>query len=181
MIIKFEDTSDKNIRNFYTEGKILLDGAAEFTEEKSLRKSLLAETIFDIGGIESILITSDMISVKKNISLSWDDLSPQIMAEILDFLAMGAPIVNKQNEDETADLLKKILSLIDARIRPALHKDGGDIKIIKFEDGILWVTLTGKCAGCPYAMRTLKDGVEKILKKYISQIKEVRPLEKDDK
>ncbi len=179
MIIKFEDASDKNVRNFYSDGRILFGESAEFTEEKSLRKSPLAEAIFDIGGVESVLITSDMVSVKKNMSSSWEDLSPQIMAEILDFLAIGAPVITKQNEQETSeDLLKKILCLVDARIRPALHKDGGDIKIVNFEDGILWVELMGKCAGCPYAMRTLKDGVEKILKKYISQIKEVKPFEK---
>lgn len=179
MIIKFEDTSNINVRNFYPEGTTLFIGTAEFTDAKSLRKSPLAETIFDIGGIESILITSDMVSVTKNSHESWDNLSPQIMAEILDFIAMGAPVVVKTDKDETADdLLKKIECLTDARIRPILHKDGGDIKIIKFAEGILWVELIGKCSGCPYAMRTLKDGVEKILKKYISQIKEVKPFEK---
>ena len=180
MIIKVEDTSDINVRNFYPEGVVLIVGAAEFADAKSLRKSLLAEAIFDIGDIENILIASDMVSVKKNADSSWDELSPQIMAEILDFVAMGAPVVAKQLDAETEDdLLKKILSLIDARIRPALHKDGGDIKIIKFENGVLLVELMGKCAGCPYAMRTLKDGVERILKNHIPQIKEVKPFGKE--
>lgn len=179
MIIEFEDTPNKNVRNFYPKDTSLLVDSIEFSEIKSLRKSPLAEAIFDIGGVESVLITSDMVSVKKNMSSSWEDLSPQIMAEILDFLAMGAPVVSTSNESETTEeLLKKIWCLVDARIRPALKKDGGDIKIIKFEDNILWVELMGKCSGCPYAMRTLKDGVEKILKKNISQIKEVKPFEK---
>ena len=72
--------------------------------------------------------------------------------------------------------MKKISGLVAARIRPALNKDGGDIIIKKFNGGVLYVELTGKCAGCPYAMRTLKDGVEKILKNYIPEVLEVRPF-----
>ena len=72
--------------------------------------------------------------------------------------------------------MQKVNGLITARIRPALNRDGGDIELKGFEKGILWVELTGKCAGCPYAMRTLKDGVEKILKSYIPEINEVKPV-----
>lgn len=179
MIIKTQDTFDENIKNFYPEEKFFNTDETEFADAKSLRKSPLAEAIFDIGGIESVLIASDMVSVKKQNNALWEDLAPQIMAEILDFIATGAAVIIGSKQEDKNDLIKKVLSLTDARIRPALNKDGGDIEIKYFEDGILWVELKGKCAGCPYAMRTLKDGVEKILKNYIPQIKEVKPVGKD--
>lgn len=178
MIIKIEDTTDVNIRNFYPEDKINISGVSEFADIKSLRKSPLAEAIFDIGGIETVLIASDMVSVKKNKDALWEDLSPQIMAEIIDFIVTGAQALIVVPDCSDSDLMKKIMGIIDARIRPALNKDGGDIVVKKFEDGVLWVELTGKCSGCPYAMRTLKEGVEKILKNYIAQIKEVKPFGK---
>ena len=179
MIIKTQDTSDENIKNFYPEEKFFNSDMSEFADAKSLRKSPLAEAIFDIGGIESVLIASDMVSVKKEPNALWEDLAPQIMAEILDFISTGAAVILKDDKENATDLMKKILCLIDARIRPALNKDGGDIEVKNFEDGILWVELKGRCAGCPYAMRTLKEGVEKILKNYIPQIKEVKPIGKD--
>lgn len=179
MIIKTQDTSDENIKNFYPEEKFLNTDVTEFADAKSLRKSPLAEAIFDLGGIESVLIAADMVSVKKEHNAVWEDLAPQIMAEILDFIATGASVIIENKQENITDLMKKVLSITEARIRPALNKDGGDIEIKNFEDGILWVELKGKCAGCPYAMRTLKEGVEKILKNYIPQIKEVKPLGKD--
>ena len=178
MIIKIEEAGDANIRNFYPEEKINVSGVSEFTDVKSLRKSPLAETIFDIGGIESVLIASDMVSVRKKQTSDWEDLSPLIMAEIIDFIVLGAQAINVEQDCSDENLMKKIMGIIDARIRPALNKDGGDIEIKNFEDGILWVELTGRCSGCPYAMRTLKEGVEKILKNYIPQIKEVKPFGK---
>ncbi len=176
MIIKIENTDDKNVQNFYPEEKIKISNVSEFADAKTLRKSPLAEAIFDIGEIESVLIASDMISVKKQENASWEDISPQVMAEILDFMATGAHVIVTNSENEECDIIKKITTLIDARIRPALHKDGGDIEVKCFEDAVLYVELTGKCSGCPYAMRTLKEGVEKILTAYIPQIKEVKPF-----
>lgn len=181
MIIKTEATNNPNVKNFYPEQKLAVSSDSEFADAKALRKSPLAETIFDLGGIESVLIAPDMVSVVKTDDASWDDLSPQIMAEILDFVATGADAVVVGHEPESpSDLMKKILGLVAARIRPALNKDGGDIVIKKFTGGVLYVELTGKCASCPYAMRTLKDGVEKILKNYIPEVTEVRPFSEDE-
>lgn len=174
MMIRIENTLDENIKNFYPDDKIIIDKASEFVDSKSLRRSPLAEAIFDIGGIESILIATDMVSVKKNDNASWEELSPQIMAEMLDFIASGARAVISEVNIDLDSLMEKISILIDARIRPLLNQDGGDIAIKNYDNDILYVELLGKCAGCPYAMRTLKEGVENILKRYIPQIKEVK-------
>lgn len=178
MLIKIEETTNPQRRNFYPAQPFSEQKNCEFADLKSLRKSPLAEAIFDLGGIESIIIASDMVSITKSADADWSDLSPQIMAEILDFIATGQAVTPEISDHKSNDLMRDILSLIDARIRPALHKDGGDIVVCGFEDGVLSVELTGKCATCPYAMQTLKGGVEKILKNYIPQVISVKPVSK---
>lgn len=173
MNIDIQRTPDQNIVNFFPDKPLLNGGHAEFVDRKSYRKSPLAEQIFDLGGIASIFITADMISVTKTDDAEWNELEPLIMAEIMDYLSLGetdSAVESPSNYDVTA----QIKALLDARIRPAVKRDGGDIKYVDFNDGILEVEMQGSCKGCPYAMRTLKDGVEKILKAYIPEVKEVR-------
>lgn len=176
MNIETQSTPDENIVNFFPDAPILRQGNAEFVDRKSLRRSPLAEQIFDIGGITSIFITEDMISVTKEPQTDWNEIKPLIMAEIMDFLSLNNNEASESSDIEQDDI-KAIQAMLNARIRPAVKRDGGDIKFISFEDGVLTVEMQGACKGCPYAERTLKDGVEKILKTYISSIKEVRNLE----
>lgn len=178
MNIEIQTTPDKNIINFFPDQLVSQQGKAEFVDRKSLRKSPLAEQIFDVGGISSIFITSDMISITKNDEANWDELKPLILAEIMDFLSINDTENTSQNTDiENNNIIQLITSLLNARIRPAVKRDGGDIKFISFKDGIVTVEMQGSCKGCPYAMRTLKDGVEKILTAYIPEVKEVRNSE----
>ena len=174
MIIGTQNTPDVNVINFFPSQKILKSGHAEFVDAKSIRKSPLAEKIFDIGGIVSIFITPDMISVTKESNADWTELKPQIMAEIMDNFSLGEDIIiSPPTSTDDADIIKQIAGLINARIRPALKQDGGDISFIKYSDGIVYVELQGNCSGCPYAAINLKEGVEKLLKTYIPQVKSV--------
>ena len=177
MIIETQLTQDKNILNFFPPQQLLPKAQSEFMDSKSLRHSPLAENIFDLGNIESIFITSDMISVTKSPQGNWEILKPQILAEIMDFITSGENIIIPQ--ESTKDLnkiIQSIISLINARIRPAIQKDGGDIQFCSFEQNTVYVKLLGNCSGCPYAARTLKDGVEKILQTYIPEVKEVKNI-----
>lgn len=177
MIIETQTTSDPNILNFYPPQKILPDNCAEFIDSKSLRQSPLAESLFDLGGIKAVFMTADMISVTKESSVDWAILKPQILAEIMDFIISGEAIIVKHTTPETSDeIIKKITSLLDARIRPAVQRDEGDIKFVSFEQGIVYVEMLGHCAGCPYASQTLKEGVEKILQNYIPEVKAVKNI-----
>ena len=176
MVIEIQETPDINVINFFPPEPLLKEGSAEFVDAKSIRRSPLAEHIFDLGGIASLFITADMISVTKTENASWDILKPQIMAEIMDYLATGEDVVT-QNNNTNNDTTSQITALLNARIRPAVKKDGGDIKFISFEEGVVLVEMQGSCKGCPYAMRTLKDGVERILKTYIPEVREVRNIE----
>lgn len=175
MVIEIQETPDINVINFFPSEQLLRSGTAEFVDAKSIRKSPLAEQIFDLGGIKSLFITADMVSVTKEDDASWDELKPLVMAEMMDYLSTGEEVMPGESSSE--NVVEQITSLLNARIRPAVKKDGGDIKFISFEDGIVLVEMQGACKGCPYAMRTLKDGVEKILKTYIPQVREVRNIE----
>lgn len=179
MIIEIQKTPDNNVINFFPPSPLLRQGSAEFVDAKSIRKSPLAEQIFDLGGIASLFITAEMISVTKNEDASWETLQPLIMAEMMDYLSTGEEIIPEPVADED-NIVGQITSLLNARIRPAVKRDGGDIKFISFDNGIVLVEMQGACKGCPYAMRTLKDGVERILKTYIPQVKEVRNIEDPD-
>lgn len=178
MLIETQTTPDANVLNFFPDAPITTQGKAEFSDAKTLRKSPLAEQIFDLGGISSVFITTDMISVTKDSSASWDDLKPQILAEIMDFLATGTDaLVHTNAPADDSETIAKVIGLLNARIRPAVKQDGGDIAFRKYENGIVYVELQGNCAGCPYAMITLKEGVEKVLKTYIPEIKSVENYE----
>lgn len=182
MLIETQITADSNVLNFFPPVKLLQAGRAEFVDAKSLRKSPLAEKLFDLGGIKSLFITEELISVTKEENASWDDLKPQILAEIMDHISLGEqtlvenPSATTPQEEE---IIGQIIGLLNARIRPAVKQDGGDIVFKSFENGIVYVEMKGNCAGCPYALVTLKEGVEKVLKTYIPQVKEVRNFEKD--
>ena len=177
MIIETQNTPDSNVMNFFPPHQILPASQAYFIDSKSLRKSPLAENLFDLGGILSVFITQDMISVTKENTADWNTLKPLILAEIMDFLASGENIIITGNKnDENKDVVSSIISLLNARIRPAVQKDNGDIQFKSFEEGIVYVEMLGHCAGCPYASRTLKDGVEKILKTYIPEVQEVKNI-----
>lgn len=176
MIIETQSTPDADVLNFFPPQKLLPDNHAEFMDSKSLRHSPLAENLFDIGGIKSIFITPDMISVTKEADADWNNLKPQILAEIMDFLASGQDIIITKNDNKEIDVVSSIISLLNARIRPAVARDGGDIKFCSFEQGIVYVEMLGHCAGCPYASQTLKEGVEKILQTYIPEVKAVKNI-----
>lgn len=177
MRIETQASPDENIMHFYPESRLNIKNSSEYSDAKSIRKSPLAENVFDLGGVKSVLITPDCISVTKDNDSSWNQLKPQVLAEIMDFLASGEPIVLEEDSLSVEELEHKISGLLDARIRPAIQKDGGDIAVRKIEDGIVYVELQGKCVGCPYAQRTLKDGVEKIIRNYIPEIRAVEKYE----
>ncbi len=181
MLIETQKTADPEVMNFFPPVKLLKTGRAEFIDSKSLRRSPLAEKLFDLGGIKSIFITDELVSVTKTPEADWEDLKPLILAELMDHISLGEEtLVNTATDSpqEKEDIVGQIIGLLNARIRPAVKQDGGDIVFKSFEDGIVYVEMKGNCAGCPYALVTLKEGVEKILKTYIPEVKEVRNFEK---
>ena len=164
MRIETQLAADNNIMHFFAESGFPVKGSVEFSDAKSLCRPPLAEIIFDLGGVTSVVITPDCLSVTKEEGALWDDLKPQVLAEIMDFLSRGeAPV--REGEETAEDVVHNI------------RKDGGDIVFRGFENGIVYVELQGKCVGCPYSQRTLKDGVEKLLRTYIKEVIAVEKYE----
>ena len=142
MLIETQETPDANVLNFFPPVQLLKSGTAEFIDAKSLRKSPLAEHIFDLGGIKSIFMTSEMLSVTKEEQASWDTLKPEILAEIMDYVSLGEEaVISADEKQDSGDVTNRIIGLINARIRPAVKQDGGDIVFKSFEQGIVYVEM----------------------------------------
>ena len=160
MRIETQLAADNNIMHFFAESGFPVKGSVEFSDAKSLRRSPLAENIFDLGGVTSVVITPDCLSVTKEEGALWDDLKPQVLAEIMDFLSRGeAPV--REGEETAEDVVHNIVGLLNARIRPAIRKDGGDIVFRGFENGIVYVELQGKCVGCPGLLKQCRQQQQK--------------------
>ncbi len=168
MLIEIEDTFNKNVRNFYFSQTVLAPYEIEFAQKGDKKTSKLLQNILSIGHIDKVLLLPDMLFVQKEASSDWSFLTPRIMAEIVDY-----DFKNFKNT-QSQQILSQMNALIESQVRPYLQRDGGDIEIIKFKDGVLSVRLNGRCKGCPHAAETLKNAVEGILKKYIKDIHSVQ-------
>ena len=139
----------------------------------------LANNILAIEGVTSIFFGDDFISVNKKEPVKWDDLKPGIISEINDFYSKGNKVVlkkkleNKDQQKEESEVVTKIKEVLASKIRPAVARDGGDIKFKEFDKGVVKVVLQGSCSGCPSSTLTLKKGVENLLCHYIPEVKEV--------
>lgn len=170
MLIEVEKTYNPQVRNFYLSEKILPFGFAEYADLKTKRSSEFARNILKIEGVSSVLILPDMVSVLKKEDADFQAVEPQVMAEIVD-----NGFSKFENFNFSAQDVKVLTgAIVEARIRPFLKNDGGDIEILDFKNGVLNVRLQGRCKGCPHANQTLKNTVEAILRKYILALKAVR-------
>ncbi len=176
MRIETQLSADNDIMHFFTESGFLEKGSIEFSDAQSLQPSPLAENICRVSGVVSVLITPDCLSVTKEHNALWDELKPQVLAEIADCLT-ESKVAETSRNPTPADIVCHIVGLLNARIRPTIRKDGGDIVFRGFENGVVYVELQGKCVGCPYSQRTLKEGVERLLRTYIKEVDTVEKYE----
>lgn len=170
MLIEIEKTYHPNVCNFYLSTMVLSPGKAEFADLKSKTSSEFTQNILKIDGIFSVLVLPDMVSVFKKDDADFKVLEPQIMAEIVDYDFSKL----KSFDFSAQNTMLLTQALIEAKIRPFLKNDGGNIEVSDLKDGVLNVRLQGRCKGCPHAKQTLKNTVEAILKKYIFNIKSVQ-------
>ncbi|MDR0484913.1 MAG: NifU family protein [Alphaproteobacteria bacterium] len=190
MFIEVQETPNPNTLKFFLNQAILENNQTyHFKGKEDSKSSPLVSKLFDLEGIKGVFLGSEFISVVVENEDSWDYLKPQILALISDFLTSGQPILvesieslaesfkvkGKNAEDE--EIIAKIEELFEERIRPAVAMDGGDILFRDYEDGIVYLSLYGSCAGCPSSTITLKNGIENMLKYYIPQVKEVISIE----
>ena len=181
MIVATEHTPNPQTLKFLP-GKIVSEvGPVEFVKNEKKTKIPLADKILSLKGTVMVFFGEDFITVKKEKDLNWSELKHGIISEINDFYSKGNNVVIKkestkvisEDENQQSDTIKKIIEILDSKIRPAVAKDGGDIKFKSFEDGVVTVVLKGSCSGCPSSILTLKQGVENLLRHYVAEVKQV--------
>ena len=176
MYVQTELTPNPNSLKFLPGKKVSNSGPYEITNKDDIKNELV-RNILSINGVESIFLGQDFISVNKNESIKWDEIKHIVISLINDFYADGKEFVIDENiKDEVlklSEIEEKIVKILEQKIRPAVAKDGGDIKFKEFKDGIVKVQLQGSCSGCPSSTMTLKQGVQNLLCHYIPEVKEV--------
>ena len=176
MFVQTEITPNPNSLKFLPGKDVSKSGSYEITN-KDETKNHLIRNLLSINGVEGIFLSKDFISINKTEHISWDEIKHIAISLINDFYNEGKECVIEKSLDEDKENLeeieKKIVKVLDQKIRPAVAKDGGDIKFKEFKNGIVKVQLQGSCSGCPSSTMTLKQGVQNLLCHYVPEVKEV--------
>ena len=179
MFVQTEVTPNPNSLKFLPGKTVSNNGSFEITNKDEVKNELV-RNLLSVNGVEGIFLGKDFISINKYDETSWEDIKHIIISLINDFYSSGKEFVIDKNLDESSSDLKEvekqIVKILDQKIRPAVAKDGGDIKFKEFKDGIVRVQLQGSCSGCPSSTLTLKQGVQNLLKHYIKEVKEVEAI-----
>ncbi len=176
MFVQTEVTPNPNSLKFLPGKKVSNSGPYEITSKEDIQNELV-RNILSVNGVEGIFLGQDFISVNKNESVKWEEIKHIVISLINDFYADGREFVIDENiKEEVHDLSEieeKIVKILEQKIRPAVARDGGDIKFKGFKDGVVKVQLQGSCSGCPSSTMTLKQGVQNLLCHYLPEVKEV--------
>ena len=180
-MIQIENTPNPNSLKFLSDKIISATGVEEFHKKDTgkISNSFVKELLNFIG-VELVLLSKNFLSVKKEQNISWDELKPMVISHLNHYFESNKePILKKEEKkletktDIKDETIKKIIEVLDTKIRPAVARDGGDIKFKSFEKGIVKVELRGSCSGCPSSLMTLKQGVQNLLKHYVKEVNSV--------
>ena len=179
MFVQTEVTPNPNSLKFLP-GKIVSNyGSFEVTKKEETNNELI-RNLLSINGVEGIFLGKDFISINKYDYVLWDEIKHIVISLINDFYSTGKECVIEKNLNENfenlKDIEKKIVKILEEKIRPAVARDGGDIKFKEFKDGVVKVQLQGSCSGCPSSTMTLKQGVQNLLCHYIPEVKQVEAI-----
>ena len=179
MFIQTEITPNPNSLKFLPGKVVSNQGSFEINKKEDTNNELL-RNLLSINGVEGIFLGKDFISINKNDKVSWNDIKHIVISLINDFYSNGKEFVIDNNLNENNQNLneieKNIIKILNEKIRPAVAKDGGDIKFVEFNDGIVKVQLQGSCSGCPSSTMTLKQGVQNLLTHYLPEVKGVEAI-----
>ena len=179
MFVQTEITPNPNSLKFIP-GKIVSSiGSFEVTKNDNVNNELI-RNILSVNGVEGIFLSKDFISVNKRDENSWDEIKHIVVSHINEFYASGREyVINKDLNEQSEsfdEIEKRIIQLLEEKIRPAIARDGGDIKFKEFKDGVVKVQLQGSCSGCPSSTMTLKQGVQNLLCHYLPEVKKVEAV-----
>ena len=179
-MIQTETTPNPNSLKFLSEKTISSIGSEEFQKSniKNLNNPFIKE-LLSFQGVELVLLSKNFLSVKKTDDVSWNDLKPMVISHLNDYFEKNNEPILKENKktntssSDNDETVKKIIDVLDTKIRPAVARDGGDIKFKSFDKGVVKVELQGSCSGCPSSLMTLKQGVQNLLKHYVKEVNSV--------
>jgi Fe-S cluster biogenesis protein NfuA len=183
MMIITELTPNPDSLKFLSEKIVSAAGTEEF-QKKDFNKieNDFVKNLLNLEGVELVLLAENFLSVKKNKEISWDILKPTVISHMNDYFEKNdKPILNKKKETKNyepnlSEVEDRIMKVLDSKVRPAVAKDGGDIKFKSFKDGVVHVELQGSCSGCPSSLMTLKQGVQNLLCHYVEEVKSVEAI-----
>ena len=184
MFIQTEATPNPATLKFLPGRTVLATGTLEMRDKTEAAQSPLAERLFEIDGVSGVFFGSDFIAITKADG-EWQQLKPAILGAIMEHFMSGAPLINEGQADAAedeffeqadAEVVTTIKDLIETRVRPAVANDGGDITFKGFKEGIVYLHMKGACSGCPSSTATLRHGIQNLLKHYVPEVVEVRPV-----
>lgn len=183
MFIQTEDTPNPLTMKFLPGRAVMAAGTADFAHREAARRSPLALRLFDLHGVEGVFLGADFVSVTKSAGGEWQLMKPAILGVIMEHFVTGRPTIEGEGaaaeeafDDDDAEIVGQIKELLDTRVRPAVAQDGGDIVFRSYRDGVVSLVMQGACQGCPSSTMTLKMGIENLLKHYVPEVVEVRPV-----
>ena len=176
MFVQTEVTPNPNSLKFLPGKTVSNGGSFEITKKDDVKNELI-KNLISVNGVEGIFLGKDFISINKFDETNWDDIKHIVISLINDYYSSGKEFIIDKSpfeiDDNLGEIEKKIVKILDQKIRPAVAKDGGDIKFKEFKDGVVMVQLQGSCSGCPSSTMTLKQGVQNLLRHYLPEVKEV--------
>jgi len=186
MFIQTESTPNPATLKFLPGQTVLETGTADFPSPDAGATSPLARRIFAVDGVTGVFFGTDFVTVTKADALEWEHLKPALLGAIMEHFQSRAPVMDDgaapagdghaEHDGEDGEIVQQIKVLLDSRVRPAVAQDGGDITFHGFERGVVYLHMQGACAGCPSSTLTLKMGIENLLRHYIPEVVEVRPV-----
>jgi Fe-S cluster biogenesis protein NfuA len=184
MFIQTEQTPNPATLKFLPGRDVVSKGVVDFTDPEQAQKSPLARRVFAVEGVTAVFFGADFVTVTKAAGEDWYVLKPAVLGAIMEHYLSGDPVALEgarlgdggQAAAEDDPTVKQIKELIEARVRPAVAQDGGDIVFHGFERGVVYLHLRGACSGCPSSIVTLKNGIENLLKYYVPEVVEVRAI-----
>ncbi|KMK66270.1 NifU family protein [Puniceibacterium sp. IMCC21224] len=185
MFIQTESTPNPATLKFLPGQTVLEMGTADFPSADGAAASPLAARLFSVDGVKGVFFGTDFVTVTKDEATDWDHVKPAILGAIMEHFQSGQPVMaddakssggHAAHQGEDSEIVGQIKELLDSRVRPAVAQDGGDITFHGFDRGVVYLHMQGACAGCPSSTLTLKMGIENLLRHYIPEVTEVRPV-----
>jgi len=185
MFIQTESTPNPATLKFLPGQTVLATGTADFPSAESAASSPLASRVYGVDGVTGVFLGTDFVTVTKDEAVAWDHIKPSVLGAIMEHFQSGQPVMaegaeaasgHAEHTGEDSEIVGQIKELLDTRVRPAVAQDGGDITFHGFERGVVYLHMQGACAGCPSSTITLKMGIENLLRHYIPEVTEVRPV-----